>query len=274
MSNNYAHFLEAEGLPAELIDLVAGKIKLPDLCPHSSIRGFGFPPAYVPIVSIGSGSCSYGYWRHWFVSRQPTFVELFLEPTPTASEYARTTGQFTARMVLQLLEVAGGGSEVIRLFAEQVGVASYDILLQHWEQHGESESRLQLLPMFAGRMPLGRTLLRSGYDGSFPSSDFKARQKWWLSASSVEIDEQILADWPSEIPIPAYLTEQNGLALFERYLHSHDLRSAWLSLNSAGWEVEEAQQALAQLQPAAPSSSFIALVDAWQTASDGFQAMY
>jgi len=275
MSDLYMTVLSRLGVP----DSVA-KFRQTDFAGLTSVwrapgAKYSYPPALIPLVSDQSGPCYYGYWKHWFVEREPTFVQMSINPDHAAFEIARTPTQFVVRFVLELVEITQGGSEKLRRFAESQGIVDYEGLVAHWQSSGYTEGSLSMLPAFSTKMPRGPKLPGPvGYDGSFPSWDFADKRPWWLTSCSMEIDATVMDRWPSNIPAPDYLTEANGFDLFEAYLEARDLRSAWLSLNSAGWEVAEAQDAIEMLKAAAADPAFDLLADAWVEAADRFRRGY
>jgi hypothetical protein len=156
MNEFYARFLETAHVPGSLRSLATAATKMPSSLWSPPSGVFGFPPALTPILQ-GTGPCYYGYWRHWFISRPPTYVEAFSGQPFTVSEFARTDQQFAIRLVLNLIEMSGSGSDAIEEFAAKIGTFNYDALLLHWELYGESESKLDKLPQFAEQMPRGRS---------------------------------------------------------------------------------------------------------------------
>lgn len=111
--------------PPELLDLTA---------PPESI---GFPPALIPVWDKGSGPKFYGYWRHWFVPRQPTFVEYNLDASEVY-EWGRTFLQLVGGLVLRDVEVNDGLTGEARRFLESVGfpdLEGFEELLAHGGDH-------------------------------------------------------------------------------------------------------------------------------------------
>lgn len=56
--------------------------------------------------------------------------------------------------------------------------------------------------------------------------------------------------------------------LFESFLQAGRLDYAWLSLNSTGWSITDARQALVALQARANDRGFDAVVDYWLSVAD------
>jgi hypothetical protein len=273
MNANYSRFLAESNVAEGLRGLATATTLLPTSLWRTPSGVYGFPPVLVPILQT-TGPCYYGYWKHWFVSRSATYVEVFPGHPFTVGEYARTAEQFAIRLVLNLIEMNGNGSAAIEQFAATIGVYDYEGLLRYWRVSGEVETELTRLPEFFGQMPRGREGTQPDYDGSFPCWDFADQRAWWTKACSLEIDPVVMENWPAHLPKPEYLTGQNGIQLLKSYVSNGKLDSAWLSLNSAGWEVSEAQDAMELLKSVTDNPSFHLLADAWLEESDKFRSCY
>ena len=98
--------LEALGLPDALVACADGSIGTPICTLKAPAEWYVFPPALLPIWSDGSWPTYIGYWKHWFVDREPTFVKMYVGSDGMTVEIARTPAQL---MGLLAMKVKGDG---------------------------------------------------------------------------------------------------------------------------------------------------------------------
>lgn len=103
------------------------------------VEWYGFPPALVPILSDGTWPLYVGLWKHWFVPRQPSFVELNVNLDHKVEEVARDDRQLAALMLLRLIVLRDGIDEDVRRLAARLGVGDDDLarLDAHTPEHAD-----------------------------------------------------------------------------------------------------------------------------------------
>lgn len=229
--------------PPELLDLTA---------PPDSI---GFPPALIPVWDKGSGPKFYGYWRHWFVPRQPTFVEYNLDASEVY-EWGRTFLQLVGGLVLRDVEVNDGLTGEARRFLESVGFPDLEGFEELLANGGDHPSILAEHVVFRDDPPLIVFEFGGEYGGDFPNPRDRAS---WRYASSLELEvDSLVGEMPS-----TRLVTPNPKEEFERCLKDGDLGSAWLALNCRGWLFAEASIAIQELSRRAGDPVFADLARAW-----------
>ena len=73
----------------------------------------------------------------------------------------------------------------------------------------------------------------------------------------------------SGVELPAWFDpEREKKPLFEAYMQAGRLDCAWLTLNSTGWSIADARQALVALQARAGDERFDNVVDYWLSIAD------
>lgn len=93
--------------------------------------------------------------------------------------------------------------------------------------------------------------------------DFSISREWWKKCCSFELTGQPLV-WLVEIEKPKWLEiDSSKRDLFDEYIACGNLGQAWLTLNSSGWLIEDARDALTRLGEMAKDSIFDQLVEAW-----------
>ncbi|MBY0461393.1 MAG: hypothetical protein K2V38_29095 [Gemmataceae bacterium] len=271
MNQHYQAVLARDGLPASVIDCLSGKIRGKVLQMDAPAKWYGFPPALVPIWSEEDGSNYLGYWRHWFLDRPGTFVEFevrrYLPSTGQhmmrASEIARTAAQFFGCVAIKALYFADKVTPELRKFAERVGLAdltAYEAVAAkiRYEPLG-----FYALPGFDRDLPLASVSDVRTYTGAFPTSLPFGSQAWRQTCCSFELTEDALDEWPQGTDVPLWLSKGKKVKLFDTFLGAGDFARAWLTLNSNGWKISEAKDALARLAEAAGDEHFSLLAQAW-----------
>ncbi len=222
------------------------------------VEWYGFPPALVPILSDGTWPLYVGLWKHWFVPRQPSFVELNVNLDHKVEEVARDDRQLAALMLLRLIVLRDGIDEDVRRLAARLGVGDDDLarLDAHTPEHADFPEDLPLLPEFAEHPPQFSVEDGTDYDGEFPTGDVPRYSSYF------EYDPDMLAGM-SDLP-PWLDPATDKPALFETYLAAGDFGAAWLTLNGTGWIYPVAAKALQRLRDSAPADPvFHQIADEW-----------
>lgn len=230
-----------------------------------------FPPALVPVWSEGIDYI--GYWKHWFVERTPSIVRYLVEATG-AYEIARSPDQLFAVLLMEGLVFTDGqqvaGEVDLGVFAENVGFTGLPLLQQLYQHHGEDPQTYTELELFAHTTPLQYvTDPRAQYTGEFPVGTPDPTSARWQQCCSCEIPYEARAEL-SEVPgLPLWLYAHTPKPpLFDACLATGELGNAWLTLNSSGWTIAEAKQALAALSARAGDAAFGQLAEEWIAMAD------
>ena len=264
----YSELLRALGLPTPLISCAEGEIRPPGLFLDAPAEWYVFPPALIPLWSDGSSPSYIGYWKHWFLKRGPSFVEMYVEAQCMTIEIARTPEQLFCVPAIRSLCVRDGVDDEIRAFARAVGIENLAELNQYTAESGDDPRGFWRIEQFRTKTPLASVANISDYTGDFPTGVFSGLRPWWTECCSCELPEG--RRWPEEIERPEWLVEgQDMPRLFSRYLADGDLARAWLTLNSTGWQIPVARQALLALGEAAHNPMFYLVVAAWVAITDG-----
>jgi len=265
----YADVLSMLGLPAPVARCAEGSIRppLPEL--ESPAAWYVFPPVLIPMWSDGSSPSYIGYWKHWFLDREPSFVRMYVEGHSPVEEIARTPEQLFCAVAMTAISSVDGIDEDLRAFANAVGIDNLAELDRVSGQTGDDPKGFVEIAQFATNTPLESTTSLGAYTGTFPTGEFLASRPWWNNSCSFEMPEDGLSKWPDAISRPPWLdTGSDKGQLFEAYLRDGDLRSAWLTLNSTGWSLAGAKLALGALRDAAGDGAFSTLVAAWLSIAD------
>lgn len=223
------------------------------------VEWYGFPPALVPIFSDGTWPLYVGLWKHWFVPREPDFVELNVNLNHQVEEIARSDIQLAAYLLLKLIVLRDGIDEDVRWLANRLGISD-ELLARldaHTPEHADFPEELTLLSEFAEHPPLFSVEDDpDAYDGEFPQGNMPEYSSYF------EYDPEVLEGMSDLKPWLDPTTDKP--ALFETYLASGDFGAAWLTLNGTGWTYRAAAKALLRLRDAAPADpAFHQIVDEW-----------
>lgn len=254
---NYDSILEMLGYPlaAKLSDSRVAKLFTVYECP---VEWYGFPPALIPIWLDSTWPLYFGLWKHWFVPREGSFVELDHSDDSRAEEIARTDRQFAALTLIRLIVGEVGITEDVRWLAARLGFSDEDMARfdAHTPEHADFPEDLHLLTDFAGHLPLFAAEAGLEYDGEFPQGNMPEYSSYF------EYNAEVLAGMSDLKPWLDPATDKP--ALFETYLASGDFGAAWLTLNGTGWTYRAAAKALLRLRDMAPADpAFHQIVDEW-----------
>jgi hypothetical protein len=278
----YTQLLEREGLPKVIHDCATGKLPGQAVGMDGPAKWHVFPPALIPIWSEESGNETWGYWKHWFVDRPGTFVSFVPqvtvfcgEPWMLAKEIARAPLQFFGNALVQGLYFRSGTTPELRQFAKKVGITDLAPYERVTAKCYYGPLGFHALPGFETDLPLESVADVATYTGAFPTGLFFGDEPWWERACTTEfVLDDALPRWPKQVIRPAWLAKGRKRALFRQYLASGELGKAWLTLNSKGWSIPQAKDALAQLADAAGDDGFSLLARAWTEAADDSDTGY
>ncbi len=255
------------GLPAAVRRCARGEIPSPLATLEAPPDWTCFPPALIPVWLEGSGPGYLGYWKHWFGNRTASYVDLWVEGQ-RAVEIARTAQQFFSHVIISAISASDGVTPEIRRFAQEVGIENVDEIDRLTVETGDDPLGFVRLPQFGESLPAACVSRPAAYDGGFPIVGspklYDPRQEY----CGFEYPEGTLDRWPADVERPARLTNDPKPQHFERALKSGKLNEAWLILNSPGWLIGEAREALARLAEIADDRVFSAVVAAWLSVAD------
>jgi hypothetical protein len=241
---------EALEVPAALVQAArqVGELAFDAWLPHL------FPPCAIPLW-IAPGGLYLCEWRHWFVGRQVVIAD-FSPETAIATERARSYQQLGYLVLLNLLEIEGELTPLVRKTAKALGIVDLEDLETRWEEGGDLPSAFLTHPAFRSDLP--QSCFDSGlaaYGGDFPAP--REGRRGNLSATcSFELHGRFRGGRADLSPrqaaaassaSPLWLRGGEQPEVFSQLLAEGDLGGAWMSLCSSGWTYGEAKAAIDQL---------------------------
>lgn len=250
--------------PDALRDCATGAVALPSAFAEAPACWYGFPPALVPLWSEPSGPCCFGYWKHWFIAREATFVQMYVESS-LVLEVARNPGQLFALAAIRAIVECDEVSPSVEAFATAVGIANLDQIDTVSLDTGDGMPGLARLDQFALDLPRACLPDAAAYNGQFPVSTQAPGAPALACISEYELDVDILHDWLARPDCPPWLSKrpQGRLALCRAYIAQRAFGLAWLSINARGWTLADLRIAIAELAAAARDPQFDLLASAW-----------
>jgi hypothetical protein len=266
----YRDILTLLNLPSSIIKCAAGEIRPPLATLDAPAAWYGFPPALIPVWSDGSGPTYIGYWKHWFVNREPCFVNMYVGAGRLTVEVARTVEQVFCLVSMMSISVRDGVETNLERFAKEVGVCNLDQIDLVSLATGDDPKGFLGIDQFKGNVPFESVGDPRDYTGHFPTGDFNGSRAWWVESCTFEIPQEILDSWPHNVVKPAWLAEgpRTRKDLFNEYLCVGNFANAWLTLNSSGWSISDARVAIADLSSEAKNAQFSVLAEAWLDVAD------
>jgi hypothetical protein len=273
---SYSQVIQHLGFGEELIECALGRPKIPLISYVSPAQWYVFPPALVPLASNGSGPGYYGLWAHWFSERKPSFVSMSVENRCTVSEIARTVQQFATYIVMKAIVESDGRNHEIDAFALAMGIEDVAALDRSSLVIGDDVSKFSQLSAFNEDCPMAVCANGDLYDGDFP----------WVQQNSVLGGEKLADCSPFEME-PSARRAEAGLPsaldwwkeldkpkLFDSLMVAKNHRAAWLTLNSSGWTVARAREALTRLVFESKAPGLQPLQEAWCAIAVGADISY
>jgi hypothetical protein len=218
--NSYGKLLERLDTSPAIRSCQDASIKVPLANLRSPFDWYGFPPALIPIWSDGSLPAYFGLWKHWFIDRRLTYVQMSIEQKHRVVEIARTDAQFFCYAAVLAITVHDGVTQSIADFANKTGVMNLDEIDAVTMETGDDPKGLTSLPQFAAEIPLESVKNIDDYDGDFPSGHVIRSLAGAERTCSFEFTERSLRNWPINVEEPAWLARQDPLkVLFDEKLH-------------------------------------------------------
>jgi len=265
----YQKVLSSLGVEEALRKCASGEIPVPLTGAEAPPYWYGFPPALIPLWSQGGRPKYFGIWKHWFVDREPTFVEMYVAADRLTIEIARSSGQLLCFATISAIVEQDGLTADIRKFARLVGVENLDEINDVSLASGDNPSGFSELSQFRGHVPLNSIVESSFYDGEFPLvrpdgsiSGVESCCEFEMNSKAIQRASKtgVLFPW-----------QKNGASRadwFAKALSEGRIGEAWLALNSRGWSIQDARLAIAKLAETAGDPQFNVLASAWLSASE------
>ena len=234
-----------------------------------------FPPAFIPLYTKAAGNMV-GYWKHWTCDRPTTIVNFSgvtnLGEPRIAYELATSFEQLKYIYFMNLLFVTGLEIDKdVEDDAEELEFDDFDALIAVCRKHGQRRSGLLELDAFRANPP--HSCFGSSprdYQGSFPNPYSNKKQlaeacsyeiHSWFQENEYEFRERVAKSWFS----PKWLRDTEQWPVFDELLASGNITGAWMSLNSIGWDLDDAHQAIQELEPHVTDPLFSLLSRAWRS---------
>jgi len=221
----------------------------------------GFPPALIPIWVRPNGLEFFGYWKHFFTDRNVSVVSCAAEDDFRVFEIGRNFEQYLDYECIRQLSNFGGISETLKRFAE-----SADIELGPLDaisaETGDDPSALLQNSLFSEDPPLTMAAGQlDRYRGDFPCS--RTPSDFLRNTCTLEYEKQRLAELARMTESPPWFRHRDLPSLFRDLVQEGDFLGAWMTLNSSGWKIDEARQALSSLAEVKNDSDLSLLAEAW-----------
>ena len=260
--------LQALALPDTLLACADGRISPPLVTLDTPAQWYGFPPALIALWSSGSRPFYIGYWKHWFIDREPCFVKIYVAAGHLTVEIARTPAQLMGVMVMMSIGVEDGVTPELEQFAQAVGIDCLPALEAQSLKTGDDPQGFANVALFSQKTPLESIVDGAApYTGDFPNP-LDSGRAWWETSCSFEMLDRPMP-MPTHGQLPAWFDPvREKKPLFDDYLRAGRLDYAWLTLNSTGWSIADARQALIALQTRADDRGFDAVVAYWLSVAD------
>ena len=254
-----------------------------------------FPPALIPLYSRAAGNMV-GFWHHWHSSRPTTIVNYSgltrLGEPRIAYELATSFEQLKYVYFMNLLFSTGLKiDEDVENDSEELEFDDFDALLAVLRKHGQRHRALLDLEAFQENPPQACFETNpSQYTGSFPTPKVSENkltrigERWKRPRSTANLAEACtyeISSWfqeneyefrdrvANDLGSPPWLRVDEQRPVFNELLQDGDITGAWMSLNSIGWNLDDAHQAIQSLEPHIDDPRFTILSKAWRSIPRG-----
>ena len=253
----YGGVLRSLGFSEALSRCAEGSLALPLITYQSPAEWYLHPPALIPVASDGSGPWYLGLWKHWFSERAPSFVKMSVEDDRLVQEVALSEQPFFSYLALLAVVAEDGRTAEIEAFAEAVGGLDLAAIDSVSLETGDAAAGLGKLSRDAEGPP-AISAPPGGYKGSFPTAGADLQ-----TACGFELPVKQRGALRSDLKAPLWLRRTEQPEAFDRLLTAGDLQGAWLSLNSPGWTLGAAVDAIEQLRRSTSDEGFQILSEVW-----------
>ena len=265
----YQKVLSSLGVDEKIKKIASGEISVPMFGSEAPAYWYGFPPALIPLWSNGSRPKYFGIWKHWFLDRQPTYVEMLIAADRLTIEIAQTAEQLFCFATISAIVEEDGITSEIEKFSNLVEINNLGEIDTFTSTNGDNAKYFSNLPQFSTQTPLKSISNTSDYKGDFPFIS-ASRQIINLDKSSeFEAGEELTKEiTKNKISAPWVMNEKPRQNWFDEFLLKKQFGEAWLALNCRGWSIEDARNAISKLADAAGNLEFNDLASAWLSVAD------
>ena len=267
----FREVLSGLGLPNSIQECALGKIESPIVALDAPFHWYGFPPALIPIWTEASGPNYYGYWKHWFIDRDPSFVKMYLGAEREVVEIARSVEQLFCYIIVRAICINDGIDPAVEAFASSVGINNLTEIDEVTLDTGDNPKRLVNISQFRNNIPLVSIENESNYDGNFPLPSYLTDAS---TVSSFEFSKEVIDNIDDSVKLPAWFYPDSVKDVFYSALQEDNLSVAWLSLNSTGWSIVDAKSAIQDLAAHAKDKQFDQFSSWWLSIADESMGSY
>ncbi len=259
---SYNQLMVSLGLPLATIQVLGREIHRINSGLYDASYHWGFPPALMPLYCDCDLFVYTGYWKHWFSSRDVTIVEMAPEEM---EEVARSFEQLSRRLLFESLGNSRQPKEATVKLASSLSITDLQMIIALRREKGIDPKALLNLPVFSRDPPASLATGPENYKGEFPVhwnlEELLARgDVAGLEVLGVEHVKRKARSLRDRVP---WLLSSSPQGTFRACLKKDDIHGAWMSLNSPGWSLLQAANALRELGDAVNDPQFQCLVDAW-----------
>jgi hypothetical protein len=249
-------------IDADLKKLINRQIEIPYVDDYKNLSDYWcpHPPCFIPLF-LGYGASYKGVIHHFFSDTKDTFTEYFLEQG-FISEIARNSKQWVTLIVLKMIMSKDGLNDEIINFCKQVNYTEYEEIDQFTLDYGDALGEFKNLIHLKENTPSRYIKNISHYNGDFPSTLSELNPSQIATASIFEIaSPEKLGDIHS---LPLWLDSTvDKQKLFRDYLNKNMLKEAWFALNSKGWKLKDAANALEEIANKTDDELFYLVAKNW-----------
>ncbi len=229
--------------------VISGKVELPFLIDQPK-EPYGFPPAMIPLWLEDIDFV--GFWHHWFVkNRTNTIILQMPELDYLIMERAKTIQQLIIIYLYERLCSLGRLDSIAYSCCKSINFLHTEDLLTIYNKNGPGLENLLALKVFNENPPRSCTMFKNL---DLTEEDLK-------SYTSLDFDENEKLHF--ETIAPEWFKPNDIERVFYKFLQRKDYKSAWMTLNSSGWEFLQAKMAILKLSKAVECSRFEPFAKSW-----------
>lgn len=248
--------LRVLGFSQTLEDLMMGKLEAPLASFSCANEIYPYPPAFTPILNNDSDPSYIGIWyRGFWDNKLSSFVEMDISDFSKLTELARTEEQLYYELILRSIIYRDEVLEDAQVFAKTCGIDIEKAKAVAFKTDDPKE--FIELECFQSNTPLNVIVDWGEYDGGFPLDEY---------ATSFEASQDVLPNM-----VKSWMPKgKNVVELFNQFETEKKYDLAWLVLNTTGWNVREAQEAVAMLMQYNKDIKFHSSMENWLQKSKKF----
>ena len=246
---NYYEVVEKLDLDSLFVPIVSGTIELPFLIEQTR-SPYGFPPAMIPLWLEDIDFV--GFWHHWFTNdRIKSLVLQMPELDYVVIERARSIRQLVIIYLYERLCSLGYVDSLAHIISSAIGFQGVAKLFTIFTANGPGLEHLLVLEEFNKNPPQSCTM----------SKNLNLTKEQLMSFTSFDFNELERAQFGSNVPEWFLSNDMEGT--FLEFLKKKDYKSAWMTLNSSGWEFTQAKIAILKLSEVAGCPRFKDFAESW-----------